>query len=294
MHFILKNFILYLIFLFGFSSLSFSQDNPVKFLDISDGLSNNSVTTIFQDSEGYLWFGTYDGLNRYDGYSFKVFRNRINDKKSLSFNTIYNIEGDSQKNIWIGGSNGISIYNKSKAIFHPVEYFLPNQKMPKILTDIIHQTDAVSKNLVLVASQKLGLIAFENNSFVGQLVPLKVLDNNIEMDHYDAVAIMNDKKNNHSWVFVRNVGICSYSYKSKTMKVLFPLSIEVKAMKLATDGNLWLGTDEGVFLLDTKSGSLSNNYFANNCSVTDLLIDKNKEIWATDYFQFLRPANYPL
>lgn len=280
-HFILKNIVLYCIFLFGFSSLVFSQDNPVKFLDISDGLSNNSVTTIFQDSEGYLWFGTYDGLNRYDGYSFKVFRNRINDKKSLSFNTIYNIEGDSKKNIWIGGSNGISIYNKSKAIFHSVECLLPNQKTAKVLTDVIHQTNAVSDNLVLVASQNLGLIAFENNSFVGNHVPLQFPFRNIKMDNYDAIAIMNDRKKNHSWVFVRNVGICSYSYKSKTLKVAFPLSIEVKAMKLGADEKLWLGTDEGVFLFDPNSGFLSENYFANKCSVTDILVDEKNEVWIT-------------
>jgi len=76
----LKHFVLHVLLLLGFSVLGFSQEYPVKFLDISNGLSNNSVTTIFQDNDGYMWFGTYDGLNRYDGYNFKVYRNRINDK----------------------------------------------------------------------------------------------------------------------------------------------------------------------------------------------------------------------
>lgn len=276
----MKSFVLYFIVLFCSASLAFAQDNPVKFLDISDGLSNNSVTTIYQDSEGYMWFGTYDGLNRYDGYSFKVFRNRINDKKSLSFNTVYNIEGDSKKNIWVGGSNGISIYNKDNATFHPVEYTVAGKK-PQKLNDIIHQTNSVSDNLVLVASQSLGLIAFENNSFVGKHIPLKVLGNNIKIDHYDAIAVQDDKKNNHSWVFVRNVGVCSYSYQSKILKVVFPLTKEVKSMKRSLDGKLWLGTDEGVFLFDTKSGSLSENYFVNKCSVTDILVDKKNEVWIT-------------
>ncbi len=251
----------------------------MKFLDISDGLSNNSVTTIFQDSDGYLWFGTYDGLNRYDGYNFKVFRNRINDKKSLSFNAIYNIEGDSQKNIWVGGANGISIYNKSTAAFHPAEYFSSNKK--KILNDIIHQMRSVSGNLFLVASQSLGLIRFENGLFVGKQIPLTVLGNKISINNYDAIAIQEDQKNNHSWVYVRNVGICSYSYESKTLKAVFSISKEVKAMKLASDGNLWLGTDEGLFLFNTKTGIISENYFSSKCSVTDILVDKKKEIWIT-------------
>ncbi|TDO99189.1 hybrid sensor histidine kinase/response regulator transcription factor [Flavobacterium sp. 245] len=275
----MKYFVLYFILLFGFTSLSFAQDNPVKFLDISDGLSNNSVTTIFQDSDGYLWFGTYDGLNRYDGYNFKVFRNRINDKKSLSFNAVYNIEGDSQKNIWVGGANGISIYNKSTAAFHPAEYFSSNKK--KILNDIIHQMRSVSGNLFLVASQSLGLIRFENDSFVGKQIPLTVLGNKISINNYDAIAIQEDQKNKHSWIYVRNVGICSYSYQSKTLKAVFSISKEVKAMKLASDGNLWLGTDEGLFLFNTKTGVISENYFSNKCSVTDILVDKKKEIWIT-------------
>ncbi|WP_026729943.1 hybrid sensor histidine kinase/response regulator transcription factor [Flavobacterium denitrificans] len=276
----MKYFVLYFILLFGFTSLSFAQDNPVKFLDISDGLSNNSVTTIFQDDDGYMWFGTYDGLNRYDGYNFKVFRNRINDKKSLSFNTIYNIEGDSKKNIWVGGANGISIYNKATASFHFVEYIASNKKQ-KTLQDIIHQMRAVSDHLVLVASQSLGLIRFENGSFIGKQIPLTALGNRIMINNYDAIAIQEDQKNNHAWVYVRNVGICSYNYSNKSLKAVFPLSKEVKAMKLASDGNLWLGTDEGLFLFNTKTGNISDNYFPNKCSVTDLLVDKKKEIWIT-------------
>lgn len=278
--FILKYLVSLFILLFGFPSLGYAQDNPVKFLDISDGLSNNSVTTIFQDSDGYMWFGTYDGLNRYDGYNFKVFRNRINDKKSLLFNTIYNIEGDSRKNIWVGGSNGVCIYNKTTATFHSVEYAVSGKKS-EILKDIIHQMRSVSDDLVLIASQNLGLIAFENGSFVGKHIPLNVLGNRITVNNYDAIAIQDDKKNNHSWVYIKNVGIASYNYKTKSLKVAFPLSMEVKAMKLATDGNLLLGTDEGLFLFNTKSGSLSENYFSSKSSVTDFLLDKKNEIWIT-------------
>lgn len=267
--------------LLAFSLAGFSQEYPVKFLDISDGLSNNSVTTIYQDNDGYMWFGTYDGLNRYDGYNFKVYRNRINDKKSLLFNTIYNIEGDSKKNIWVGGSNGICIYKKANATFHPVEYIFSNNK-PKILKDIIHQTSSVSENLVLVASQNLGLIAFEDGSFTGKHIPLKISGKKGSIDNYDAIAIQEDKKKkDYCWIYVRNIGICSYSYKSRSLKIVFPLSIGVKAMELSADGNLWVGSDEGLFLFNVKTGALSENYFSNKCSVSDILLDKKKELWIT-------------
>ncbi|WP_337966149.1 two-component regulator propeller domain-containing protein [uncultured Flavobacterium sp.] len=276
----MKYFILNFLLLFGFTRAVHAQDNPIKFLDISDGLSNNSVTTIFQDSDGYLWFGTYDGLNRYDGYNFKVYRNRINDKNSLLFNTIYDIEGDSRNNIWVGGTNGICIYNKTNATFRPVEYVVSNKK-PQYLKDIIHQTSAISHNMVLVASQNLGLLSFENGSLVGKHIPLKAKENKANIDNYDAIAIQDDKKKAHSWVYVRNVGVCSFDYKTKNLNVVFPLSIEVKAMKRTFDGNLWLGTDEGLFLFNTQSGTLSENYFMSKCSVTDILVDKKKDVWIT-------------
>ncbi|WP_246236247.1 hybrid sensor histidine kinase/response regulator transcription factor [Flavobacterium ajazii] len=257
-----------------------SQETQVKFLDISDGLSNNSVVTIFQDKDGYMWFGTYDGLNRYDGYNFKVFRNRINDKKSLPFNTIYNIEGDSRNNIWIGGANGVCVYNKTSAAFHPVKYISLNKKA-EIVKDIIHQVKAVSENKVLVASQNLGLLIFENGSFTGRRVPLLMSGNRNVVHDYDAVAIQKDTKNNRCWVYVRNVGLCTYDNSSKRLKVIFPFAIEVKTLELALDGNLWFGTDEGLFLFNTKSGAFSENYFSSRCTVADILIDKKKEMWVT-------------
>ncbi|TDW48001.1 two component regulator with propeller domain [Flavobacterium sp. 270] len=227
-----------------------------------------------------MWFGTYDGLNRYDGYNFKVFRNRISDKKSLPFNTVYNIEGDTKNNIWVGGSNGLCIYNKTTAAFHPARYLDRNDKA-KVVKDIIHQTSAVSDNLVLTASQSLGLLAFENGSFVGKHIPLKVLGNKININNYDAIAIQESNIKEICWVYVRTIGVCRFNYKSKSLEVVYPLSLEVKAMKLAADNNLWLGTDEGLFLFDIKTGVISTNYFTTKCSVSDLLLDKKKELWIT-------------
>lgn len=277
----MKYFFLHFVLLIVFSLSGFSQDYPIKFLDISDGLSNNSVTTIYQDSDGYMWFGTYDGLNRYDGYNFKVYRNRINDKKSLLFNTIYYIEGDSKKNIWVGGSKGVCIYDKTNSTFHSVEYVFSNNNRPKILKDIIHQIRSVSKERVLVASQNLGLLLFENGLFIGKNIALEGLNNKDIKYSYDATVLEDDGINGYCWVYVRNVGVCRYNYNSKKLKVIYPLSMDVKCMKLSSDGHLWLGTDEGLYLFNINSGSLSENYFSDKCSVTDILIDKKKEMWLT-------------
>jgi signal transduction histidine kinase/ligand-binding sensor domain-containing protein/DNA-binding response OmpR family regulator len=264
---------------FAFSLTGFSQEYSVKFLDISDGLSNNSVTTIYQDSDGFMWFGTYDGLNRYDGYNFKVYRNKINDKSSLSFNTIYNIEGDSKKNIWVGGSNGACVFDKRESIFHPLT-FISKNNTTQILKDIIHQIRSVSDNEVLVASQNFGVLIFENGSFTGRHIDIEKDNTKILPYNYNAVVLENDSKNSRCWVYVRNVGICQYNYNSKKLKVVHPLTIEVKCMKLSADA-LWLGTDDGLYSFNTKTNLLSSNYLPVNCTVSDISIDKKKEMWVT-------------
>ena len=65
-----------------------ADPHPIQYLGIEQGLSNNAVTCIYQDHNGFMWFGTYDGLNRYEGYGFKVFRNKFNDSNSLANNRI--------------------------------------------------------------------------------------------------------------------------------------------------------------------------------------------------------------
>jgi ligand-binding sensor domain-containing protein/serine phosphatase RsbU (regulator of sigma subunit) len=73
---------------------------------IADGLSSNSVTALFQDNQGFLWVGTEDGLNRYDGYGFKVYRHNPENPHSISGNFIQVIAQDKDHNLWIGTRDG--------------------------------------------------------------------------------------------------------------------------------------------------------------------------------------------
>jgi len=90
-----------LFLIFVFASNSISQDYIFKQLTVDDGLSQNTVFATIQDSRGYMWFGTIDGLNRYDGYTFKVYTNDPFDSTTISDNVITCIFEDSKllKNI---------------------------------------------------------------------------------------------------------------------------------------------------------------------------------------------------
>src|SRR5450432_787918 len=81
----------------------FAQQGAFEFnrIDISQGLSNNQVRSILKDSKGFLWFATMSGLNRYDGYQFKVFRHNLRDSTSLSDDNILRIFDGPDNKLWV-------------------------------------------------------------------------------------------------------------------------------------------------------------------------------------------------
>ncbi len=83
----------------------------------SDGLSNSAVTSVYFDSKGYIWFGTWDGLNRYDGTRIRVFKPDIFQKGSISNNIIRRILEDKSRNLWVVTENGLNLYNPEKELF---------------------------------------------------------------------------------------------------------------------------------------------------------------------------------
>lgn len=99
----LKLFLLLPIVLSAFND----TDYEFKQININDGLSQSMIFAIMQDKVGYMWFGTANGLNRYDGYEFKVYRNNSKDSTSISDNGITSIYEDEDGYIWIGTNEGV-------------------------------------------------------------------------------------------------------------------------------------------------------------------------------------------
>ncbi|MDN3583854.1 hybrid sensor histidine kinase/response regulator transcription factor [Mucilaginibacter flavus] len=96
-----------------------AQNEPYKFshLDITNGLSDNHVNNIFKDEKGFIWVATNSGLNRYDGYKFKVFKHDVKDPNSLTENFISNINEGPGKKLWIFTHSDINIYNSARENF---------------------------------------------------------------------------------------------------------------------------------------------------------------------------------
>jgi len=148
-----------------------AQDEKISFENIStfSGLSASRTKCVFQDSEGYLWIGTIGGgLNRYDGYTFTVYKNKQEDSTSLIQNDVYSIAEDSRGNIWIATQGGISKYLKSKNKF--VNYNL-HEYFEELLELGYHSAFEVfvdSKDRVWVGTSYHGALLFnkDDNSFV--------------------------------------------------------------------------------------------------------------------------------
>jgi ligand-binding sensor domain-containing protein/serine phosphatase RsbU (regulator of sigma subunit) len=96
----------------GLSRLSAQEAIPFEHLTVADGLSQGSVNCIFQDTYGFMWFGTQDGLNRFDGYSFNVYNSDPADPATLSDKFIVLIAEDSSRTLWVGSLNAPDVLDR--------------------------------------------------------------------------------------------------------------------------------------------------------------------------------------
>lgn len=94
--------------------------NRINFihLGVNEGLSQNTVFDITQDKQGNMWFATYDGLNRYDGYDFTVYQNDEQNPYSIGSNIIRVCTTDSQGRLWAGTQEGLSLYDAEQDKFY--------------------------------------------------------------------------------------------------------------------------------------------------------------------------------
>ena len=272
------NFCLALFLLLGSICSDAQNLPPLTYLGIEHGLSNNSVRAILQDSRGFMWLGTYDGLNRYDGNTFKIFRNKYNDSLSLINNVLTALEEDKARQIWIGTRQGACFYNFLEDKFHHLTINAPDGKII-VLTNVIRDIKADEHNNVFVGSETQGLFICENGKFPAKKVAIA---GHPEIVSYGVQAIVTDG-NAKTYVFLQGRGLYRYNYLQQQLELL-NASVERAYTMFNTQSNLLIGAGPSLFTFNkhtgtiTKIGSIDTSIHPNNI-IWSLLQDNSGKIW---------------
>jgi signal transduction histidine kinase/sugar lactone lactonase YvrE len=118
-----------------------APDFQFEHLTVKNGLSSNRVLSMIQDKQGFYWIATADGLNRFDGSSFKIFRNHRNDSLSIGHNTCGDVLEGNDGDIWVATAGGVSRYEKAKGIFK--NYFFHH---PSFNDNILNSVNELAKD----------------------------------------------------------------------------------------------------------------------------------------------------
>jgi len=247
----------------------------LTYLGIEQGLSNNAVTSIYQDHNGLMWFGTYDGLNRYDGYNFTIYRNEFNDTNSLANNRIACITEDRHQRLWIGTRGGFSIYNRSNGRFSGLRYLPYKSAKEKRITVSVNAVLPGKGEIIFIGTNGEGLLIDRSKGPASQ-APLKM--GQALITQYEVTSVATDAAQ-HTWLFVRGVGLCSYDDQSGTVKVVNDSIRNGIALQADQQGRLWLGADEGLYKYDIAANTFTSVLTTHSKRIVHLLIDRQQTLW---------------
>lgn len=254
---------------------------PLDRVNIDHGLSNNSVNCIFQDHIGFMWLGTFDGLNRFDGYTFTKFRNTPADSNSLCHNYIYSIAEDSSYNIWIGTGQGVSIYNPVNQKIHSVKYRRADDNSLRTISSHIRTMAVDTNGTVYIGTNGNGLITSKKGAETARQYRMQL--GNYQTSGYNVTSITIDQSGN-VWLFVSGVGLCRFY--PKLAKVI-PISNAITDANVITcdqSGNLLIGASSQLFEYNLAGKQLKQIYSlkhseTNSNSIISLCYTKDQQIW---------------
>lgn len=309
------------LFVIFFSNQSFGQktDRQFRYLSIEDGLSQNMITSICQDHKGLMWFGTRDGLNCYDGYSFKVFKVDVQSSHSLTDNYITSVFEDKNGNLWIGTMHGgLLYYQREEARFLKVNITgLPaaTQYVSTVSADTQGNLIATYLSGHVVKIQTPARPWTEKSTFPAEVitvlpsnelqVPFQMFitkENTLWLNGtrgFKIFSLDNLQERNFS-----NLNIPTYviGYRSdqplapKQNDALSPLLNDTQEIREDEDGHIWMTSSLGLYHFDPKLQKFLLYQFAKN--TTSLLpvhsLDGAKEIWVGTLekgLAALRPSN---
>ncbi|BAX79093.1 hybrid sensor histidine kinase/response regulator transcription factor [Labilibaculum antarcticum] len=247
-------------------------------LTISEGLAHNGVTCILEDSRGYLWFGTYEGLNRYDGYELEIFKNTL-DQDLLASNRVRSIAEDSKGNLWIGTDEGITIYNYSQEQFKNIftnKLFNKGVRGPIVRDILINKENGI----VVCATEGDGVLIFnDDTSFAQQYLP-PYNDSDVNVEFYDGTEL--DKSN---YLFATSNGPMHLNLETKEMSPVLENELTFNYSITKIDLNTVLFTlDDGFALVDYRKGNEGFSFefkgvYLKSEQFKTASIDKSGNLW---------------
>ncbi len=298
--------------------LSASAFNPdFKHITIEDGLSQGTVFAILQDSQGFMWFGTEDGLNRYNGYEFTIFKNDPTDSTSLHNNFVTALLEDEEGYIWIGTIQGLSRYNPRTENFLQID-------QPKLADVYVNNLSQDQAGAIWIATLKNGVFSFDHaderikhynsktglsddrtwkviadkdGAWIATSSGLNYLDLTVgtvktyRFPQADDNAVRDFIINSDSslWICFYSSGI-GYLDTTRSIQNIYATGFEGQnARKIMKDGEgrIWIATMfDGVNVFDPENGTLQSlHYEKDNPSslsgnyVESIYLDKNGLIW---------------
>ncbi len=279
-----------------FNKLYCQLNTSVKFERISSemvkldkGLSQNSVQAILQDKEGYMWFGTWDGLNRFDGYNFFVIRpDYFNVKSGLTSPSIRSLFQDKQGFIWIGTEIGLNKYDPKTRIFVQYKYSPSNYK--SLSNDYIN-TICEDKNGFLWIGTNDGLNKL--NKKTGEVIRYYLNPSNANSLSNNTINHLLFDVEGFLWIATQKGlnrlntanNIFSHFYHQISIKTSIS-SDQVNYLFIDKNNLFWIGTNNGLNLMDKRNFSFvafqhdeSNSYSLSNNDVRSIIQDKNGILW---------------
>ena len=212
-----------------------------KALNTRDGLSHNSVLCMLEDSKGFMWFGTWNGLNRYDGYSFKVYRSLPGQERLLSHNRITSLYEDPHGFIWIKSYDGY--YH----IFNPeTEQFISTLSPTKSAASFIEHLLQVNDNEVWLGSGQNGIFRFVYDSTRRNYNIYNYNSTNSDLSN-NTITLLH-KDDHHLWIGTSK-GINKVALNSLSGTKLQLTSHYTNTLFTAIDSdhkNTWIGTKSGL------------------------------------------------